>query len=150
MFIRMLVAVVASASAGFCIHVFYGEGWLNTYVQSAAEAGRLSNILQPPYPAAIMMAAYLTALVPYAVKVGIYRFAGHLLPARSAFARGLLYGLLLLALGDEFVRMPLMNGLVGNPVDVTVLMSLQPWAIALSSGVLIALFTPLRQPSHIQ
>ena len=147
MFIRMLIAVVMSASAGFCIHVFYGEGWLDTYVQSAAGTGRLSHILQPPYPAAIMACAYVTALIPYAVKVGIYRFAGHLLPAHSAFARGLLYGLLLLATGDEFVRMPLMNFLVGNPADVTVLMALQPWAIALSSGVLIALFTPLGHPS---
>ena len=145
---RLFLAVVVSASVGFGIHVLYGEGWLNEYIQSAAQAGKLSNILQPPYPTPIVAAAYLTALVPYMAKVGVYHFAGHLLPARSALVKGLLFGVVLLAIGDELVRLPIMNYLVGNPLDVTMLMSLEGWSIEISSGIIIALLTPLRGPAR--
>jgi len=145
---RLAVATAIAAAIGFSIHVYYGEGILDDYVQSAAQAGRLDSVISEPYPTYIVALAFLTALVPYIFKVLVFYVAGHLLPARTAFGRGLLYGLVLLGLSHALVRMPVMNFAVGNPVDVTMLMSMEAWSIEILGGIVIAFIVPLRNEAE--
>ena len=140
---RFMLALVAATVAGLLIHVAYGQGWANEFVQSAAEGGRLENLLQPPYPPWYLIVAWLSALLPTAAKVLGYLLIGPRLPGRG-WRRGLLYGLLLLAMSDAAVRLPLMNGLAGNPIDVVLVQGLEAWLIYPVMGTLIGLLLPLQ------
>ncbi|MEM9532723.1 MAG: hypothetical protein AAGA23_17525 [Pseudomonadota bacterium] len=141
--IRLALATVIAAAVGFAIHVIYGEGILQTYIQQAADAGRLDSVDSgvPPHIAAI---AFITVLIPYSAKTAIYYWAGHLIPGQAPLVKGIIYGLVLLCLDHQLLRMPIMNTVVGNPIDIALLMSAESWAIELLSGVIIAHLVPLR------
>lgn len=141
--IRLALATVIAAAVGFAIHVIYGEGVLQTYIQQAAASGRLDSVNSgvPPHIAAI---AFITVLIPYSAKTVVYYWAGHLIPSQAPPVKGIIYGLILLCLDHQLVRMPIMNVVVGNPVDVALLMSAESWSIELLSGVIIAYLVPLR------
>ncbi|MEM7706162.1 MAG: hypothetical protein AAF358_11445 [Pseudomonadota bacterium] len=146
--IRASLATLVATAVGFSIHVIYGEGVLQDYIQRAAQAGRLDSLVSEPLPLPIVAIAFVTALIPYAFKVLIYYWAGHLLPGRNPFLKGLSYGILLLGLDHSLIRMPVMNFVVGNPADVVLLMSAEAWSIALISGLIIAFIVPLRNSEH--
>ncbi len=146
--VRLVIATLVATAVGFSIHVLYGEGVLQDYIQRAAQAGRLDAVVAEPLPSSIVAIAFVTALVPYAFKVLIYYWAGHLLPGRNTLFKGLSYGVLLLGLDHSLVRMPVMNLVVGNPADVVLLMSAEAWSIALLCGLLIAFIVPLRSAKH--
>lgn len=143
---RLALATVLAAAVGFSFHVYYGEGLLQHYIQRAAQAGRLDTVISDPFPTWVVVLAFLTALLPYAVKVLVFHCAAHLLPARTALGRGLLYGLILLGLTDALARMPIMNFVTGNPLDVVILMSAEAWFIQIVSALVIAYVVPIREP----
>ena len=128
----------------FPFHIYYGQGWVAEYVQDAARAGRLDELLNEPFPVWFAISAWMTALVSVLVKVFVYYYAGDLIPTKVTLLRGCLYGLVLLALDGEFVRAPLMNFLVGNPVDVVIVQSSERWFIQIGTGLLVALIVPTR------
>jgi hypothetical protein len=127
---------------GFAIHVQYGRGWAEAYVQHAANVGRLRGGLHEPYPAWLVTVAFITELLPVAGKIALYLLIRDFLPGKSRLMKGLSYGLLLMAIGDTLVRAPLMDALVGNPVDVVLVQNAEGWAIDLSVGSVIALLAP--------
>ncbi len=139
---RIAGAVVVAAAIGFSIHVLYGQGWAEAYVQRAADMGRLNGALHQPYPTTIVVIAALTALVPTAGKVLAYILLKERLPGRSRIVKGLAFGLLVLLMGDALIRLPLMNAVIGNPFDVVLVQSLEGWLIAPLMGIAIALLVP--------
>lgn len=143
--IKILIAAVVAAGIGFGIHVIYGQGLAMAYVQEAAQTGRLNNILTQPYPSWVVFVAGGTALLPTLVKVLLYVLIKPRLPSTTSLGRGLMFGLLLLAIDDAFLRMPIMNVVVGNPVDVMLIQSLEAWAISLCMGLVIALIMDQRE-----
>ena len=145
---RILLATILAAAAGFAIHVLYGQGLAMEYVQSAAREGRLDEIIQSPYPAWLVIVAAITALIPAFGKVLLYVFIQDKLPASSNTGRGLLFGLILLAMNDALLRAPIMSVVVGNPFDVMLVQSLEGWVISLSMGLLIAHLLPKRLQYH--
>lgn len=147
--LRVALAVIVATASGFFIHVYYGRGLANAYVQAQAAAGRLSEIVREPYPMPIFLTALATALVPMAFKVGLFVLVRERLPGRSGAAKGLWYGLLLLAIGDNFIRIPIMSVVVGNPADVMLVQSAEAWAISLVTGLLIGTFVPADAGRHL-
>lgn len=139
---RILLATIVAATIGFAIHVFYGQGLAMEYVQSVAQEGRLSGIIRQPYPAWLVTVAATTALIPTFGKVLLYLLLQDKLPASSNTGRGLLFGLVLLVIDDALLRAPVMSVIVGNPIDVMLVQSLESWVIPLIMGLVIAHIVP--------
>lgn len=139
---RILLATIVAASIGFAIHVLYGQGLAIEYVQSAAQEGRLNEIIQQPYPACLVAVAAITALIPTFGKVLLYVLIQDKLPASNNIGRGLLFGLVLLVIDDALLRKPIMSVVVGNPLDVMLVQSVEGWAIPLIMGLVVAHILP--------
>ncbi len=137
--LRMLSAISAATFCGFAIHVLYGQGWPTEYVARAAQAGRLEQIIHEPYPIYVMAVAFLSAAIPTLGKVFVYCWLHEKLPGRSPFVKGLWFGLLMLFIRDDMLRLPIMNLVVGNPFDVVLVQSLEAWLLYPLTGLLIAL-----------
>lgn len=135
---RVLLAAAAAAVVGFAIHVLYGRGWAEAYVQNAARAGRLNNILHEPYSALVTAIALITALLPACGKVVAYLLIRDNLPGRSRIIKGIWFGALLTAMTDALIRVPIMSVVVGNPVDVMLIQSFEGWLIGPATGIAIA------------
>ena len=141
--IRVVLATAVASAAGFGIHVLYGQGWALDYIGAAARAGRLNGVVREPYPTYVVIIAGLTALIPTFGKVLVFLLVRDRLPGRAAYVKGLAFGLLLLMINDALIRLPIMNVVVGNPVDVMFIQSLEAWLIFPIMGVSIALISPV-------
>ena len=139
---RLAAAAVLAALSGFYFHVFYGRGWANAYVQAQAAASRLNDVVREPYPDIVVLVATLTSLIPMTFKVLLFVLVREQLPGRSGAAKGLLFGFALLVIGDNFIRIPIMNVVVGNPVDVMLVQSAESWVYALLTGLIIGVLVP--------
>ena len=142
LWLRIAAASLGAAAAGFGIHVLYGRGWAESYVQSAARAGRLDHILREPYPPSVVAIAFVTALLPAAGKVIAYLLLKENLPGRSRLAKGFCYGVLLTGMTDALVRVPIMSVVGGNPADVILVQSLEGWMLGPAMGIAIAVLAP--------
>ncbi len=140
--LRLVIATLLATACGFYIHVLYGRGWANQYVQVQAAAGRLNEIAREPYPWDVYLLALSTAAVPTAFQVLLYVLIRDRLPGQSGPVKGLWFGVLLLAIGENLIRIPLMSVAVGNPVDVMLVQSAEAWSIGLIKGLLIGLLVP--------
>lgn len=144
--IRIVLATAVASAAGFGIHVLCGQGWALEYATRAAQAGRLGGVLREPYPTYVVVVAALTTLIPTLGKVLVFLLVRDRLPGRTALMKGLAFGLLLLLINDALLRLPIMNVVIGNPVDVMLVQSLEAWLISPIMGILIALIVPA--PPH--
>jgi len=45
-------------------------------------------------------------------------------------------------MSDALIRLPIMNYVVGNPMDVVLVQSLEGWLIGVTAGIAIALLVP--------
>ena len=140
--LRIAAAILGAAGVGFAIHVLYGRGWANDYVQHAADTGRLAGALREPYPQYVVVTAFVLALLPTAGKVVAYMLLRGSLPGKTRLTKGLWFGLLVMFMGDTLIRLPLMNAIIGNPLDVVFVQGLEGWLIGPLVGVVIALLVP--------
>jgi hypothetical protein len=140
--IRVAAAVAIATAVGFSIHVLYGRGWANDYLQQAAHEERFDHILREPYPAWLVVIAALTAMITMAAKVLVFVLIRDRLPGTSGLVKGLWYGVILLAFNEWLIRMPIMAMMVGNDLDLMVVQGLEHWAIALLVGPIIGVLTP--------
>ena len=135
---RLLIATIIAAAIGFAIHVLYGQGLAMDYVQNAAQEGRLNGILRQPYPFWLVTLAAITALIPTLGKAILYLMIQDKLPASSNTGRGLLFGLILLAIDEALLRTPMMSVAVGNPLDIMLVQSIEGWVIPFVTGLVFA------------
>lgn len=139
---KIACATLLAAAIGFLIHVLYGQGIAIEYVQRAAEDGRLDDVIKQPYPTSVAVIAALTALIPAFGKVFVYILIQDKLPSQRKIIKGIIFGVLLLFVGDHLLRMPLMGLVIGNPLDVVIIQSIEKWIIYPSMGIIIALLAP--------
>ena len=139
---RLLIATIIAAAIGFTIHVLYGQGLAMDYVQNAAQEGRLNGILRQPYPFWLVTLAAITALIPTLGKAILYLMIQDKLPASSNTGRGLLFGLILLAIDEALLRTPIMSVAVGNPLDIMLVQSIEGWVIPFVTGLVFAHILP--------
>ena len=135
---RLLIATIIAAAIGFAIHVLYGQGLAMDYVQNAAQEGRLNGILRQPYPFWLVTLAAIIALIPTLGKAILYLVIQDKLPASSNTGRGLLFGLILLAIDEALLRTPMMSVAVGNPLDIMLVQSIEGWVIPFVTGLVFA------------
>lgn len=139
---RLFGATVLSAAIGFFIHVFYGQGIVIEYLQKAAVDGRLNDVIKQPYPNWVVAVALITSLLPAFGKVFVFVLIQDRLPSQNKVIKGFIFGVLLLFIGDNLLRMPIMGAVTGNPFDVVFVQSLEKWIIYPAMGIIIALLAP--------
>jgi hypothetical protein len=140
--LRVLLAAVVAALLSFAVHVLYGQGWARAYVDGAAAAGRLEGLVRQPYPASVVTVAAATAILPTLGTVLTFLLLRNHLPGRTRWQKGISFAALLVLSSDGAIRMPVMNLVIGNPVDVVLVQSAELWMINLLAGVVIALIAP--------
>lgn len=141
---RYVLAACIAASTGFFLHVTIGRGIAVEYVQAAADEGRLSGVLREPYPGWVVAIATSSAILPAIAFLLLWLLVRDRMPGRSRIVKGFVFGLLLLCLRDESLRLPVMQLVIGNPLDVTAVQSPESWVIYPIMGLLIALISPGR------
>ena len=143
--IRIVLATAAAALAGFAFHVVYGRGFAQDYLASAGESGRLADLLQEPYPTYVVTIAALTALIPTLGKVIAWLLVRDKLPGVTTACKAFWFTGLMMLISQDFLRMPIMNLLIGMPIDVWAVLSAEQWVIVPMTCFLIAFISPPRE-----
>ncbi|MEM9634602.1 MAG: hypothetical protein AAGA50_24950 [Pseudomonadota bacterium] len=142
-FVPILAAASLAAAAGFVIHVFTVE-WIHEWV-----AGQMAGkTVQPSWdvrvPAALSsMEMGLALTICYALLK--YRF-----PGLRWWIGGFGLGCLMLAVQGRLLRQPLMNWLVGNPIEVVLVQDGIAWLTWLVMALIVAFvfeLMPMRHPA---
>jgi hypothetical protein len=140
--LRILAATAAAAAFGFTFHVLYGQGIAEDYMNTAREAGRLMGMIQEPYPTYIVVIAGGTAVLPTLGKVITWLLVRSNLPGKTTLVKALWFTALMIFAGDNFLRLPIMNFLIGMPIDVWFVYSAEMWIIVPAMCLLIAFISP--------
>jgi hypothetical protein len=127
----ILLAAVLSAGFGFVLHVFATE-IISPYVASVMAGRRVVPSWDVRIPAAL---SSIEQGIAVALLYLLVRFC---LPSVGTLRRGLLVGVLALALGGNLVRQPMMNLLIGNPLAVVAMQDGVTWVIWLVMGLISA------------
>ena len=92
---------------------------------------------------------YLAAATSIETGIGIvllYAMIRRVLPTSSSVIRGVLLGLLLLAIMGRLLRQPVLDLVVGNPIEVVAIQDGVSWVVWLSACIVAALVYDRLQP----
>lgn len=135
----LLVAGALSALFGFAVHLFSSE-IVTPYVASVMAGRQVTPSWDVRIPAAL-------SSIEQGIALGlVYLAVRACLPGIGTVRRGLLVGLLALALSGSLVRQPLMNLLIGNPPAVVAAQDGVTWFIWLAMGLIVAACLDLLMP----
>lgn len=148
--LRILAATAAAAAFGFGVHVLYGQGVAKDYMSAAHEAGRLAGMIEQPYPTYVVVVAGLLAVLPTLGKVITWLLVRGALPGNTTFVKALWFTALMMFAGDNFLRLPIMNLLIGMPIDVWAVHHAEMWIIVPAMCFLIAFISPPPKASGAQ
>lgn len=140
-YIAGLIAAIASASTGFVIHVASQsrvQAWVDSHMQG--------HTVTPSWE--VRYVALATSLEAGIALVILYALVRTALPVKSSWARGLLLGVLLLAVMGRLFRQPVMNLIVGNPFSVVAVQDGISWVLWLCMCVVVALAYDLLAPDN--
>jgi hypothetical protein len=121
LFLLALVAAAASAS-GFVVHVVTVE-WLPTWVASQMHGVSL----QPSW--SVKYIAGATSLEYGIAAVALYYLARDKLLSIGLLQRALLFSVLLMGIHGAFIRQPLMDYVIGNPLRVVLVQNFFKWLL---------------------
>jgi hypothetical protein len=130
-YLAAFVSASAAAITGFVIHVAT-QGWVQSWVASHMQGREVAPSWEVRY------VALLTSLEVGVGLVILYALVRTALPAKSSLVRGLLLGVLLLAVMGRLIRQPAMNLVVGNPLVVVAVQDGISWLLWLSMCVVVA------------
>lgn len=125
------ISAFAAAVVGFSIHVG-SQGWVRSWV-SAHMQGR--EVI-PSWDV-----RYLALLTSFETGVGlviVYALVRPALPGKSSLVRGLLLGVLMLAVMGRLFRQPAMDLAIGNPLGVVAVQDGISWVLWLTVSVVVA------------
>jgi hypothetical protein len=137
--------ILLASIIGMVSHVYLlnaTQPIINTYMSSV-------HVLHPPYNIFITTAAYITSVIPTVGKVAIYYFIERYSPYKKTY-NGIMFLLLLLLLNGEFLRMSVMNLLIGNPLKVVILQDGQAILVTLLSGLAIIFTMPSWKKQNVK
>lgn len=126
-----LFAAVAAAATGFVIHVG-SQRWVQEWVSARMQGREVTASWDVRY---LALASSLEVGIGLVVLYALVR--GHL-PFKSSAVRGLVLGVLLLAVMGRLVRQPLMNFIIGNPLPVVAVQDGVSWLVWLASCTVVA------------
>ena len=115
----IILAIIASL-AGFIVHVTTVE-WLPLWIGTQMQGLQVQPSWDVRYIAAITSVEYGLAAI------GLYYLGRDKLLRIGKFKSALLFSVLLLAIHGVFVRQPLMDFVIGNPLHVTFVQNAFQW-----------------------
>jgi len=130
-FVAGLVAAVAAGLTGFVIHVGT-QAWVQAWVTERMQGKEVT---------ASWDVRYLALITSVEVGVGLvvlYALVRRAMPVKSAALRGLLLGVILLAVMGRLVRQPVMNLVIGNPFSVVAVQDGISWVLWLAAAITAA------------
>ena len=119
---RILLGIFLAATVGFFLHVAMSS-YIGPYI-SQEMAGK--NVLHPPYPFFVNFIAYLTAILPVSGWAILFYLVYDRIPSNNFVWKGLLFSCLILFLKGDLIRQQVMSYIVGNPLHVAIIQSLDP------------------------
>lgn len=137
-----ILSIFLAAAVGLGCHVFLLK--LITFIINKQMIG--VQILHPPYPVFINIAAYVTMIFPAAGMVIVYYFLAPYFSFDSKILRGLCLAALILLVKGELIRAPIMNILVGNPIKIALLQQSQVWISNTAMALIITFIFPRNYP----
>lgn len=137
------IAAVLGAGIGFVIHVFSVE-----VVERHVAAIMAGRNVAPSWD--VRIPAALSSIEQGLALALIYLLLRRRFPGLGTLRRALLTAALALALAGNLIRQPLMNLLIGNPLEVVAVQDGVTWLIWLVMSLVVAacldLFLPGREP----
>lgn len=130
-YVVVVVGGALSAAAGFVAHVFSVEV-ITPYVASVMAGRHVAPSWDVRIPAALSSIEQGIALAL------LYLLLRSSLPSLGTLWRGVLVGLLALALHGALVRQPMMDLLIGNPLGIVAVQDGMTWLIWLAMGLITA------------
>ncbi len=91
----------------------------------------------PPGGMTVVFAALSSIEIGIALVI-LYALLRRATPGLNIAVRGIVLGLLALAIHGELIRQPLMNLVIGNPIDVALAMAAGPWITSIAMGLVLA------------
>jgi hypothetical protein len=126
-----LVAALAVAATGFVIHVG-SQAWVQSWVTERMQGRDVRASWDVRY------FALITSIEVGIGLVILYALVRGAMPFKSPALRGLLLGVVLLAVMGKLVRQPVMNLLIGNPLSVVAVQDGVSWLLWPAVSVVVA------------
>ena len=126
-----LVAAVAAGVVGFVVHVGT-QAWVQAWVTERMHGREVTASWDVRY------IALATSVEVGLGLVVLYALVRRAMPVKSAVLRGLLLGVVLLAVMGRLVRQPLMNLVIGNPLSVVIVQDGVSWVLWLAAAITAA------------
>jgi hypothetical protein len=126
------IAASASSLVAFFIHVST-LSWIHDWVIQHMQG----HVVTPSWD--VRYVAGITALETGIGLVILYAFIRKALPGKSSLVRGLILGLIVLAVMGRLFRQPFMNILIGNPFAVVLVQDGINWVVWLVACVIVAM-----------
>ena len=117
----LIIATVASLSS-FVVHVGTVE-WLPTWIGNQMQGLQIQASWEVRYIAAITSIEYGIAAL------ALYYFAREKLLCFGVAKASLIFSILLTSIHGAFIRQPLMDFMVGNPIEVVLLQNSFKWLV---------------------
>jgi uncharacterized membrane protein YkvI len=131
-YIAGLVTAIITAGVGLVIHVASQES-----IKSWVASHMAGHHVTPSWD--VRYIALLTSLEIGIGLVILYALVREALPGKSSLVRGILLGVLLLAIMGRLIRQPLMDLIIGNPVSVVAVQDGISWVVWLAMCIVLAL-----------
>jgi len=128
-FLLLVLAIIASLT-GFVVHVFTVE-WLPDWISSQMQGIEV----QPSW--SVRYVAGITAIEYGIATIVLYYLARDKLIKFGKLKASIYLTILLLALNAMFIRQPLMDYLIGNPLHVVIVQNVFKWL----TGIMLSFIT---------
>lgn len=125
------IAASAAAVVGFLIHVG-SQGWVRSWVSTHMQGRQVAPSWDVRY------VALVTSLETGIGLVVLYALIRPGMPRSSSLVRGLLLGVLVLAVMGRLFRQPLMNLVIGNPLPVVAVQDGISWVLWIVMAIVVA------------
>lgn len=128
----VVLAAVLSAGVGFAFHVLAAE-----VIERQVAAIMAGRQVTPSWD--VRIPAALSAIEQGLALALLYLLLRARLPGLGSIRRGVVGGLLALALAGRLIRQPMMDLLIGNPITVVAMQDGLAWITWLAMGVITAI-----------
>ena len=129
-FLLLLLVAITASFSGFIVHVFTVE-WLPAWIEVQMQEVHIQSSWNVRYIAGVMSIEYGIAAVV------LYYLAREKLIGLGRFKAALTFSILLMSLHGAFVRQPLMDYLIGNPLHVVLVQNCFKWLVWLLMSFLV-------------
>ena len=133
---RIFLSGILAGILSLLLHLLIGES-VGARVSEIMIA-RGMGVQTPPYSASVNILAFGTTIFPGIASAFVFYLIEPNLPGKGIVSKGVIFGLLCMAMRGSLIRLPLMDLAIGNPIEVVLLQRLEPFAIGFCMALVIS------------